>query len=66
MQLQCRRCGKGQRSCGCGILDHSAIKELPWAIVVLLGGGFALAEASKVTRFSYSRQRFSSCTKAEV
>jgi di/tricarboxylate transporter len=49
MQLQCRRCGKGQRNCGCGILDHSAIKELPWAIVVLLGGGFALAEASKVT-----------------
>ena len=49
MQLQCRRCGKGHRNCGCGILDHSAIKELPWAIVVLLGGGFALAEASKVT-----------------
>lgn len=37
-----KRDGKGG-----GILDESAIAELPWGVVMLLGGGFALAEASK-------------------
>jgi hypothetical protein len=31
------------------ILDESSIRELPWGVVMLLGGGFALAEASKVS-----------------
>ena len=37
-----KRDGKGG-----GILDESAIAELPWGVVMLLGGGFALAEAAK-------------------
>jgi len=31
------------------ILDESSIRDLPWGVVMLLGGGFALAEASKVS-----------------
>ena len=29
------------------ILDEKAIMEVPWNVVMLLGGGFALAEASR-------------------
>jgi len=34
------------------ILDAEAIKEIPWSVVILLGGGFALAEGSKASGLS--------------
>ncbi len=51
------RRGMGER-----ILDERAIMELPWGVVVLLGGGFALAEASKVS-FTHVVGLFYSCSR---
>jgi di/tricarboxylate transporter len=38
---------RGGQGGGRRLLDATSITKLPWDVTVLMGGGFALAEASK-------------------
>jgi di/tricarboxylate transporter len=37
-----------------GILDWRALDSFPWDILILLGGGYALAKGFSVTRLRYA------------
>ena len=37
------------------LLDWPTVnKQMPWSVIILLGGGFALAEACKVSRIRFA------------